>query len=244
MSMVFLTAAYSWSQILTGDRDFFIVIIAVMLMVSVIENWRRTALLGLGVVGIVMVLFGTLVSIVRMDVDISLESLFLFVANNSWNATILPVILMIEEEWGSGFYLYGKSYFDLIISIIPSPFFKIFDIDKPINIDNPAAWFYVEGLGGMHASGVALRNYGLLGVFMQVFIWVLILAQVELRCRKSHSFWNIFLYLCLAGSLMHAVWYGLASLVNALVFYFGVYLISLIFINNSIGLRATASRIG
>jgi hypothetical protein len=223
---VFLTSTYAWSQIRTGDRDFFIVIIAVMLILSVLNNWRRAALLGVGLAGAAMVLGGTLISMVRMDVEVSIESLLVYIAFNSWNATILPVLLMIEKEWGTDFFLYGKSYIDLILSFAPSLFYTLFGWEKPVSTDNPAMWFYIEGMGGMHASGVALRNFGLPGVFAQAFLWVLLLARVELLCRTARGFWSIFLYLCLAGALMHAVWYSLISMVNAFVFFAGAYLIS------------------
>lgn len=239
---VLLTLAYACSQMLTGDRDFFSVIIAVLLVIGAINNWGRTALLGIGIVGAPLVVAGTLISMVRMDVVVSVENTFAYMAYNSWNATILPVILMIQEEWEADFLLYGKSYIDLMLSVLPSPFYRLIGWDKPIAIDNPATWFYIEGLGGMHVSGVALRNFGLAGVFIQVFLAMLLLARLELRCRAGSRFWPTFLYLCVGGALMHAVWYSLISMVNALIFFVSVYMINFIPKNLAPNLRNTSRK--
>lgn len=215
-----LTGLYIWSQLATGDRDFFLIIIALAMLVVARGSFSWVAIPVLGMCGVVLVVFGAIISMLRMNVDVSIEELINYVLFNSWNATILPVITMIEEEWDNGIMLFGKTYVDLLLSIIPSPIFHFFNSEKPIHIDNPAYWFYIEGLGGMHASGVALRNFGLTGVFFQSTIFIYALCRLERYCIVRRGVWVSFLYLAVAGALMHAVWYGLISMVNTLVVFF------------------------
>lgn len=218
-----LTATYVWSQIRTGDRDFFLIFIALMLFFVARRSKGSGAVVAVGAAGFLVPLIGATISMIRMDITLSIENLFEFMAFNSWNATILPVILMIENEWDSGVLLYGKTYLDLLLSVGPSPLFSLFGLEKPIQIDNPASWFYIDGLGGMHAAGVALRNFGLAGVFLQSLIFVYFLSRLERRCCATGRFWASYLYVCVAGVLMHTIWYSLISMINALVLFISLY---------------------
>lgn len=220
-----LTGLYIWSQVSSGDRDFFLIIIALglLLMARHRKNW--TMLLSGGIAGFVVILSGTAISMLRMDVDLSVDELITYLFFNSWNATILPVILMIEEEWVGGTMLLGKSYLDLLLSVAPTPIFQLFGAEKPITVDNPAFWFFIEGLGGMHAVGVALRNFGLAGVFIQITAFSYALCKLERYCVATQRLWPMFLYVTVAGATMHALWYSLISMVNALLLFGILYLL-------------------
>lgn len=237
-----LTVAYIWSQVHTGDRDFFLVLIALMLRLTALRS-SAGGMLAVGIGGLVLMLFGAVISMVRMDVELSAEGLFEFLAFNSWNATILPVLLMVENEASSGMLLYGKTYVDLILSVPPSPLFGLLGVEKPIQGDNPAFWFFIDGLGGMHVAGVALRNFALAGVCVQCLLFVLALAKLEQRLHVVHGPWSTYLYLCVAGSLMHTVWYSLMSMLNTLVFFFLLYAIFSIRLSVPLYMRGTESRL-
>ncbi|MBS0545204.1 MAG: hypothetical protein JSR40_15885 [Proteobacteria bacterium] len=217
-----LTLTYVWSQVQTGDRDFFLVIIALALRMGAIRSGAR-GMLAIGALGLILVLAGAVISMVRLDVDLTAAGLFEYMAFNSWNATILPVLLMVEGEANEGGLLYGKTYLDLILSVPPSPIFSLLGIEKPIQADNPALWFFIPGLGGMHVVGVALRNFDLVGVVLQSFLFVLVLAVLERRLREAHNPWKTLLYLCVSGAMMHTIWYGFISIMNTLVFYLFLY---------------------
>lgn len=208
---------YAWSQVRTGDRDFFTVAIALMLMGVMRVGGGRGRLLTLGLVGMLLLLIGAVISMVRMDVEITPASLLEFLAFNSWNATILPVIWMVQAEWTSDFLLYGKTYLDLLTSVVPSPIFHLYGLEKPIHLDNPAFWFQIPNMGGMHAAGVALRNFGLIGVGVQCAVLTYMYCRLEHRCRSRPTMWSTFLYLCIAASVMHTVWYGLIAFFNTLL---------------------------
>ena len=218
-----LTIAYVWSKVQTGDRDFFLVIIALALRMGAMRSGAR-GMLAIGALGLILVLAGAVISMTRLDVDLTAAGLFEYMAFNSWNATILPVLLMVEGEANGGALLYGKTYLDLILSVPPSPIFSLFGIEKPIQADNPAFWFFIPGLGGMHVVGVALRNFDLVGVALQSFLFVLVLAVLERRLRGAHNPWKTLLYLYVSGAMMHTIWYGFISIMNTLIFYLFVYL--------------------
>lgn len=213
-----VTLAYAAFQLQAGDRDFFIVILAVIVyfMSSGRMTTKNVVVLLSGASAAYM--FGVLVSILRMDDAVDLETLQEFTSFNSWNAAILPVLRLIEIEWGSGYFLLGKSYVDIVLSLAPSPLYAILGTQKPVLVDNPAMWFYIEGLGGMHMSGVALRNFGLGGVFLQVLIFTLVLFRVEVARRRSNTIGPVLVFLFVAAGLMHTTWYSLITFFNVGLF--------------------------
>jgi hypothetical protein len=176
-------------------------------------------------IGFILVSLGSLIAIMRMDVDINLSDFIIYLYYNSWTATIQPVLLMMEAEYEIGPTLFGKSYFDLMISVIPTFIYLFFDQQKPITIDNPAAWFFVQGMGGMHAVGVAWRNFGLFGVFLQCTLVVSLLSRLERVLIAKKSFWTQFFYLVVASQLMHTIWYSLINIINGLVLFFLIYFV-------------------
>jgi hypothetical protein len=220
-----LSAMYALSQIRSGDRDFLAIVIALLLffMARRRRSWITTVAAGIGACALVV--GGAVISMLRMEIDLSAEQLLTYIFFNSWNATILPVILMVEQEWDAGALLLGKTYLDISLSIVPTFVFQLFDAEKPIQFDNPALWFYIEGLGGMHAAGVALRNFGLAGVFGQSAVLMYALCKVERHCATSSDPWRMFFFLTIAGVLMHTVWYSLITLANALLFFSLLYVL-------------------
>lgn len=216
-----MTALFVASQAATGDRDFIVVIgaLAVIYLVRHRPSFGRLA--AMFVLTVVVVVLGAALSIVRMGVDFSPEELLVYLRFNSWNAIILPVVRLVEAEWDGGAWLMGRSYLDVLLSVPPSPLFGLLGIEKPIDTDNPALWFYVQGLGGIHVSGVAFRNFGLAGVLVQAWILAFGLARVQQWYQRRPVIWPTLLMLTLCAVVMHTLWYGLIYLAHAL-FSFGV----------------------
>lgn len=219
-----LTIAYIYTQLIFGDRDFFTIIIALMILFVTTHKGGNKAILSVGLLGMILLSFGALIAMLRMDVDVTLGEFVSYLYFNSWTATIQPVILMISAEWVLGPTLYGKTYLDLLTSILPSFFFSIFDYQKPISVDNPALWYYVENMGGMHAVGVAWRNFGIIGVFFQCLFFILLLAKLEKSMVLKNKFWIQFLYLTVASQVMHTTWYSLITMINSLVLFSLIYI--------------------
>lgn len=223
-AVLILGVCYIFSQILYGDRDFFIIFIGFMLLIAASNASGYKGVLKLSGIGLVIVFFGALISMIRLDVNLTVSELFSYFFFNSWTATIQPVLLMLSAEYDVGPSLFGKSYLDLILSIVPSFIYAFFEAQKPIVTDNPAMWFYVEGMGGMHAAGVAWRNFGIFGVFFQCFMATFLFSKIEKLVIRTSFFWAQFFYLVVASQVMHTVWYSLVSMVNALVLYVFIFI--------------------
>ena len=232
--LVSVTTVYVTSQLISGDRDFFTFIFALGLLWMVWNKVAFKTLFKIAFVVFALVVTGAVISIVRMEIEFSYDQILVFLRFNSWNAIILPVLSMIEAEWLDGKLLYGKPYIDLLFSALPSPIFNFLGIIKPINLDNPAEWFYIQGLGGMHVAGVAFRNFDLVGVLAQSFFLTTSLMLVEKLVSTRTSSLRVFLFLVVATATMHATWYGLIYLVNALTFY--IYIIMMVYVFTLLGL--------
>lgn len=219
------TALFTISQIISGDRDFIVVFFALIVVYLVNSQVSFARLLAVSLAISTIVLGGTILSMTRMDVTTSGAELLDFLRFNSWNAVLLPVVLMVEAEWYSDAWLLGKTYLDVLMSLPPSPLFSLVGMEKPIVSDNPAEWFYVQGLGGMHASGVAYRNFGFVGVFVQAAAFAFGITWVQVRYQLFPTFWRGFLLLVVLAAVMHTLWYGLVYLGNSLVFFALLYFI-------------------
>ncbi|WP_322616240.1 hypothetical protein [Pseudomonas sp. BIC9C] len=222
--MFFLSAtlvfSYCIANAMTGDRDFVVLVVAAIvgLMFRYNQFIKFKTLLFVAVFMALLLVSGVVVSMSRMDVDLTSDNITQYFLFNSWNAIILPLVQQLTNFWDGEHLRYGQTYLDMFLSLAPSPFYSSFGMEKPIMVDNPALWYYITGLGGIHVAGVAFENFGLFGVFLNGFISVCFLRLIDSRCRED-DFLRIFLYMLCAASVMHWVWYGEIYLLNSLVFY-------------------------
>lgn len=215
-----LVISYCAANAMSGDRDFVVLVVAyvlgLMFRYSELIKFKTLAfvamLMGLLLVG------GVFISMSRMDVDFTSDNISQYFMFNSWNAIILPLVQQLSSLWGGESLRYGQTYLDMFFSLAPSPIYSGFGVEKPITVDNPALWYYIAGLGGIHVAGVAFENFGLLGVFFNGFISVCFLRFIDSRCYDN-DFLRLFLYMLCAASVMHWIWYGEIYLLNSLVFY-------------------------
>lgn len=215
-----LVLAYSVANAMTGDRDFVVLVVAYVLGLMYRYSHLikfKTLLCVAAFMGVVLS-SGVIVSMVRMDIDLTTDNIEEFFLYNSWNAIILPLVEQLTSFWDGEHLRYGQTYLDMFLSLAPSPIYTAFDVVKPITLDNPAYWYFITGMGGIHAAGVAFENFGLFGVFLNGFITVCFFRFVDSRWRDN-DFLQLFLYMLCAASIMHSVWYGEISLLNAMVFY-------------------------
>ncbi len=220
MMSAMLVISYCVANLMTGDRDFVVLVVACMLglMFRYKEFVKFKTLLLVAVLMAMLIVIGVVASMSRMDVELTPGNIAQYVSFNSWNAIILPLVQQLTSVWDGEQLRYGKTYLDMFLSLAPSPLYTAFGLEKPITVDNPALWYYITGLGGIHVAGVAFENFGLLGVFLNSFISVSFLRLIDSRCRDD-DFLRIFLYMLCAASVMHWVWYGEIYLLNSLVFY-------------------------
>ncbi|MFD2641187.1 hypothetical protein [Pseudomonas japonica] len=220
ISATALVVAYCAANAMTGDRDFVVLIVAcvlgVMFRYSRLINFK--VLLFVTSFMLLLLASGVIVSMVRQDVNLTSDNVAQFFLFNSWNAIILPLVQQLTGFWEGEHLRYGQTYLDMFLSLAPSPIYSVFGTEKPITADNPALWYYITGLGGIHAAGVAFENFGLFGVFLNGFISVCFLRLIDSHCRNG-DYLQTFLYMICASSVMHWVWYGEMYLFNALFFY-------------------------
>ena len=215
-----LVISYCVANAMTGDRDFVVLVVAYILGMM----FRYRHLIELKILALVtcLMLFllatGVIVSMSRMDVELTSNNIAQYFLFNSWNAIILPLVEQLTDFWGGEHLRYGQTYLDMFLSLAPSPIYSALGVDKPIVVDNPALWYYITGLGGIHVAGVAFENFGLSGVFLNGFISICFLRLIDAQCRND-DFLRFFLYMLCSASVMHWVWYGEIYLLNALVFY-------------------------
>jgi hypothetical protein len=215
-----LIVAYCVANAMTGDRDFVVLVIAFVLglMFRYKEHIKVRVLALISGIMLLLIASGVMVSMIRMDVPLTADNVAQYFLFNSWNAIILPLVQQLTSFWDGEHLRYGQTYLDMFLSLAPSPIYSIIGIEKPISVDNPALWYYITGLGGIHVAGVAFENFGLFGVFLNGFISVCFLRLIDSRCRHD-SYLHIFLYMLCAASVMHWLWYGEIYLLNSLVFY-------------------------
>jgi len=220
ISAIGLVLAYCAANAMTGDRDFVVLIVACVL--GVMFRYNRLinfkVLLFVAALMSLLLVSGVLVSMVRQDVNLTSDNVTQFFLFNSWNAIILPLVQQLTGFWDGEHLRYGQTYLDMFLSLAPSPIYSLFGMEKPITSDNPALWYYITGLGGIHAAGVAFENFGLFGVFLNGFISVCFLRLIDSSCRDG-DYLQTFLYMLCASSVMHWLWYGEMYLFNALFFY-------------------------
>lgn len=215
-----LVIAYCVANAMTGDRDFVVLVVAYVLGLMFRYNHliKFKVLLFVTTFMALVLASGVVVSMSRMEVDLTSDNITQYFLFNSWNAIILPLVQQLTNFWDGEHLRYGQTYVDMFLSLAPSPIYSAFGVAKPIMVDNPALWYYITGLGGIHVAGVAFENFGLFGVFLNGFISVSFLRMIDSRCRDD-DFLRIFLYMLCAASVMHWVWYGEIYLLNSLVFY-------------------------
>lgn len=215
-----LVMAYCVANAMTGDRDFVVLVVAYILGLMFRYNHliKLKTLLLVAAFMVLLLVSGVVVSMSRMDVDLTSDNITQYFLFNSWNAIILPLVQQLTSFWDGEHLRYGQTYLDMFLSLAPSPIYSAFGIEKPIMVDNPALWYYITGLGGIHVAGVAFENFGLFGVFLNGFISVCFLRLIDSRCRND-DFLRLFLYMLCAASVMHWIWYGEIYLLNSLVFY-------------------------
>lgn len=215
-----LAFGYAYANIRTGDRDFVVLFVAMML--GGLFYWSRyivfKSLMLIGLLAVGVLASGVYVSMVRMDVPMTEENISQYLLFNSWNAIILPMVDQLTNHWYGDHLKYGKTYFDMIASMAPSPIYTYFGAIKPITLDNPADWYYIYGLGGMHAAGVGFENFGLIGVVLDVFFGVVFLLLLDRR-SEEHSYLRYLLFMLVSASIMHWLWYGAMYMLNMLMFF-------------------------
>lgn len=213
-----LLTLYIGEQIAGGDRDFATIIIALTLYLLTFSAPSKKSIFLIAFFLLVTFFLSVFISVYRQDMAVTINALLIRVYFNSWSGIIKPLIEMLIAEGIPDELLFGKTYFYAIISAPPSFIFELFGSSKPFDAHNPA-WWYPRSGGGMHILGVALKNGGLVGVFLQSLALGVGSIFLERVIRKNNSFSYHLLYIAIATAILKALWYSPINLVNAFVFW-------------------------
>ena len=214
-----LLALYIYSQLLTKDRNFIGIFITAIIFYATFFKINFFRAISISLMLLMILIIGIYISIYRAGVEIDATLFIRYLYYNSWMAVFRPVVDMLMAENLRLAYLYGRSYLDLGLSFAPSVVYSVFGILKPYVADNPAQWYAIKGGGGMHAVGVALKNFGLVGVFLQSFLFSLFTIKLVEITKTKNSLLHYALFTCISITYMKSLWYSMLDFVNVITLF-------------------------
>lgn len=128
---------------------------------------------------------------------------------------------------------YGVDYWNMVLSIPPAFLASAIDYTRPWDSSQGPAWEMIFGNGGIHATVLPFRNFGLIGVVAASAIYITLLLIVEKRIAKKYSVLNISMYISVISVLPHWLWYGEKPIINALIYVAIMNMIYHIMVNGS-----------
>jgi hypothetical protein len=134
--------------------------------------------------------------------------------------TEVSAVYLYERE-GPHALFFGSTYLDDVLSIPPQPIVDALGWQRPISSSSdrgPAWWGLDENLtlGGIHIVAVPLRNFGLFGVLVGMYLVGLIIRRCE-RWRVGRRIWQRLTYFTLMAISFYWFWYGDLYAVRALM---------------------------
>ncbi len=142
-----------------------------------------------------------------------------YFTRNTWTAVSLNNLgLATDYHYDNVEYLHGRTYWDYVLSLPPSPAAKWFGYVRPMDGPaNPSLWYEcLMALGGMHPVVVPFRNFGIWGVLPLLFLSGAFICCCETLNERGTLSARL-LYGCVATSSMAWFWYGDMNLIRALM---------------------------
>jgi hypothetical protein len=129
--------------------------------------------------------------------------------HGTWSAVLLtPLSAAAESQNDLKTNFSGSDYLDLVLSLPPQFFFDYLSLERPVSSSRgPAADLSLTG-GGLHASVLAYRELGLLGVFVIGVLWAVILNKIEAAALRRKTPASLFLLGFTFTTITVSVWYG------------------------------------
>ncbi|KAF0192546.1 MAG: hypothetical protein FD165_709 [Gammaproteobacteria bacterium] len=136
----------------------------------------------------------------------------------TWSGVLLtPLSIAGDYINGSLAIQYGKTYLDLVGSIIPGFLADWIGYERPIDAFHGPAWEMTYGIGGTHAVVVPFLDFRMAGVFLIMAIWSYLFAKSEQIAIRRLTVANITLLGIVAMATPHWMWYGEKYIMNALI---------------------------
>ena len=137
--------------------------------------------------------------------------------HNTWTGVSLTNLGMAAEyEDGAIEYLYGKTYFQYVMSLPPGVVTQSLGIRRPFDGEDGPNWWYEVAGGGIHPVVVPFKNFGIVGVFAVLMLYGGVLCFCELR-NVSGVGWHRLLYGSVATSSFLWFWYGDMNIVRGVI---------------------------
>jgi len=114
--------------------------------------------------------------------------------------------------------LLGVDYLNMILSLPPAFISDYLGYVRPWNSDKSPAWEMIFGNGGVHATVLPFRNFGLIGVTIVSCLSTLLVMYIEKIQTMRISYFQPFLYISTMALIPHWVWYGEKPLINGLIY--------------------------
>ncbi|MFO1422293.1 MAG: hypothetical protein U1F70_01370 [Candidatus Competibacteraceae bacterium] len=246
-----------WLQLLRGDRESLPFVLGCFLMHYIWNNrltllekrkipWKRI-LLWILVIFSISNIIGTLRSnVVGKDVFLIAVTLEESIKNNdefkiddlfsgTWSAALLSPLSISGDYVNNMLSIkYGKTYIDLLVSIMPGFIADWIGYIRPIDSWNGPAWEMRYGIGGTHAVVVPFINFKIIGVFLIIFIWSFALAKIEFKATKNPNVFNLSLLVIMTTALPHWLWYGEKNIINSLIIWLILSLLYRLCLSNKI----------
>lgn len=215
-------------QMLRGDREFVGLILGYIL-IKIYRPFRSPYNYGLELYKIkkeinkyvyyafIFVFILLYIGVVRFSASegsLLITGLFM---NAPWTMTTLSFLAYFSVEKFSPL-LYGSTYVDYFLSIIPTFVYSFFGIDSPSWSNNIASKLVETNLtsGGAHISLVALSNFGIIGVYFIMLTYSYLGSLIE---RKAVRLGGIYMpiWFGLIISVPFWFWYGEMAAVRGIM---------------------------
>lgn len=231
-----------WFQLLRGDRESLPFVLAALLMYFAWGRGlpgavasRAGAMSPVVLMTILLVFVGAyLVGAVRSSLaGIDSISAFRDVLADLWVVGAFRIDNLITGTWSAalltplsvaGDYVsdslplkLGRTYLDLLGSIIPGFVADWLNYSRPIDDMRGPAWEMTYGIGGTHAVVVPFLDFRMAGVFFILALWGYVFARVERYATRRRTVTNLALLGMMAMAVPHWMWYGEKYIINALI---------------------------
>jgi hypothetical protein len=140
------------------------------------------------------------------------------ILHGTWSAVLLTPLSVAGDYINYlSSTLWGKDYFNILLSLPPGFIADLFEFKRPLDSLNGPAWEMRYGIGGTHALVLPFRNFLMAGVLFIPLIWSLIISKVEIWIVRNPTVNKLSLLPIILMVAPHWLWYGEKYLINALI---------------------------
>lgn len=138
----------------------------------------------------------------------------------TWSAVLLtPLSVAGDSIYYHPDFLLGQDYVNLFLSLPPGFVADFFEYSRPWSNDVNPQKEMIYGLGGVHATVLPFRNFGLFGIFIINALFFLVIIRYERKLLFRPGSVMVIGLAVLVTVIPHWLWYSDKNLVNGLIAY-------------------------